>query len=142
MIVAGFGIAVSQKTKHFLYVHSIAGLMVFILLLVQNLVGIVIDRMYESDRVVIPIRDKIHWWLGRSVFVLAIVTVFLGVTQYGGGVLYPVAITLIVIVAVAFALGEFFIGQVNHFVVPSFDEPTPKPLNVSSPVHGLSYYGQ
>ncbi|KAJ1561716.1 hypothetical protein HK096_003591 [Nowakowskiella sp. JEL0078] len=58
--------------------HSILGVLVIILVVVQSILGVAIDFMFDSERTGIPLRDKSHWWIGRTLVIGSIVNLALG----------------------------------------------------------------
>ena len=58
--------AVSQRqSPHFDGGHQILGLLIFILIWFQAVLGAIINRLWRPERTKVPIHDKVHWWLGR-----------------------------------------------------------------------------
>jgi hypothetical protein len=63
--------------------HSILGLIVVgLTVLYQIPWGVFIDRTFDPNRTLIPIKDKIHWWSGRIIFTCACVAVPTGIWAY------------------------------------------------------------
>ncbi|KAL2913511.1 hypothetical protein HK105_206971 [Polyrhizophydium stewartii] len=96
--------------------HEILGFTVGIAMLLQIILGVVSDRLFDPKRTSTPIQDILHWWMGRIVVVLAIVNLFLGLNLYGQD--YPldkgylIALGVVVgVIALAFVAGQFLIGQ-------------------------------
>ncbi|KAL2913505.1 hypothetical protein HK105_206965 [Polyrhizophydium stewartii] len=99
--------------------HEILGFTVGIAMLLQIILGVVSDRLFDPKRTSTPIQDILHWWMGRIVVVLAIVNLFLGLNLYGQD--YPldkgylIALGVVVgVIALAFVAGQFLIGQQHH----------------------------
>jgi hypothetical protein len=97
------------------------GLIVWILALMQSVLGVFINKWFDPLRSTTPLSDKLHWWLGRSLIVGAIINVFLGAyfyqELYGNGNGKTLATAGFVIVGFSilmFVGGEYFIGQKNH----------------------------
>ncbi|KAJ3011469.1 hypothetical protein HKX48_006826 [Thoreauomyces humboldtii] len=63
-------------------IHAIFGLLVVILTVPQAFLGFIIDRLWSPSRTSIPWWDKLHWWMGRTVFLLALVNVPFGFALY------------------------------------------------------------
>ncbi|KAI9222824.1 hypothetical protein BC828DRAFT_4583 [Blastocladiella britannica] len=63
-------------------VHGIAGSVVLVVMLLQIILGIVIDRMYDSGRTSIPGRDKAHWVIGYTLAIGGPASVLLGLLEY------------------------------------------------------------
>ncbi|KAI8806065.1 hypothetical protein BJ742DRAFT_818269 [Cladochytrium replicatum] len=94
--VAGFGIAlkVTGPNGHFAVdsalggTHRILGLVVVVLVGVQLFLGIIIHKLFNPARTSIPWHDKMHWYLGRLVFVAGIANVWTGLVYYSQDALY------------------------------------------------------
>ncbi|KAJ3296638.1 hypothetical protein HDU76_006701, partial [Blyttiomyces sp. JEL0837] len=54
----------------------------FAILPLQIILGYVINYLFKSDRDAIPWQDQLHWWVGRGVVVLSIITMQLGMIVY------------------------------------------------------------
>ncbi|KAI8906909.1 hypothetical protein EDD86DRAFT_192687, partial [Gorgonomyces haynaldii] len=81
--VAGFLLVFLFNTPpHFKSWHEIIGLIVCIGMVFQIVLGIYIDRTFDAERGTIPIRDKIHWVLGRLLFFAGLVAIITGMQQY------------------------------------------------------------
>jgi hypothetical protein len=98
--------------------HQILGLLVVSLSIFQGILGVVIDTLFNPNRISIPWYDKLHWWVGRVLYVLGIVTIFLGIpllyvgTDYSGVLLgFGILVFLTVLV---FGLAQFKFGQSHH----------------------------
>ncbi|KAJ3163905.1 hypothetical protein HDU88_006074 [Geranomyces variabilis] len=63
-------------------IHVILGLLVVILTAPQAFLGIVIDKLWSPTRKSIPWWDKLHWWLGRVTFLLAVVNIPFGIALF------------------------------------------------------------
>jgi hypothetical protein len=49
----------------------------------QPFMGLLADRLFDPKRKKVPVfPDQVHWWIGRVVMVLAVVTIFLGINQF------------------------------------------------------------
>lgn len=105
--IAGFVlIVIKNGNHHFQSLHEILGLIIFILQFIQIFSGVVIDRLYNPKRAKIPWYDKLHWYTGRVLFVLAQVNISLGFYVYDkSGLMNPVwALFGIVLFLEVFAL--------------------------------------
>lgn len=107
-------------SSHFLSSHAIIGLVVLILMVLQAILGYVCNIMFSPDRKGVPWYDKAHWYIGRSLFLLAIVNVQLGWYLYAALGL-PFSMTILISVwaiigagFLLFVLAEFRVGQVTH----------------------------
>jgi hypothetical protein len=48
----------------------------------QGIGGFVIDKYFDPARTEVPISDKVHWWLGRTLLLAGIVNCLLGLDLY------------------------------------------------------------
>ncbi|KAJ3227466.1 hypothetical protein HK099_001922 [Clydaea vesicula] len=131
LVVTGFGSIVAMMLiilysapPHFSnddYKHKILGLLVICILVIQIILGFVSNYLFSMEREKIPWWDKAHWYLGRSSFVLGIVTCFLGLKLYesrypeNSYLIYEVLFFLVIFFGfISLIAGQFFFGQVNH----------------------------
>ncbi|KXN68383.1 hypothetical protein CONCODRAFT_31623, partial [Conidiobolus coronatus NRRL 28638] len=83
LVLGGFVLVIiANGNAHFRGPHSIIGLLTVILQALQIVLGVVIDRLWNPERTSIPWYDKLHWYGGRVLFVLAQVTIVLGLLLY------------------------------------------------------------
>lgn len=84
LILVSFIIIVvaTSPGPHFDCTHAICGLVVVIVTVLQILLGYVIDKVFNEKRTSVPWHDRLHWWTGRLLFVLAIVAISLGLNEY------------------------------------------------------------
>ncbi|KAJ3142574.1 Eukaryotic translation initiation factor 2D [Physocladia obscura] len=76
--------------------HVAIGLAIFIIIFAQITLGYAIDRLYEPDRMKIPWWDQLHHWSGRTLFVLSLINIPLGILLYStNGVDIPSPIWII-----------------------------------------------
>ena len=68
-----------SEGRHFLGNHRKLGIAVLAGILFQTTLGIIISYLYNATRVKPPVIDKIHWWLGRCLVLLAFVTIDIGI---------------------------------------------------------------
>ena len=123
--IVGFAVAVAAKpSRHFSGFHEALGLVVFLLSIVQTILGQVINVMFNPYRTGIPWYDRLHWYQGRLLYGMAVVNVFCGIVQYTGGdktrlALFVVAGLLFVGGLVAFGYGSYrYGGQTHHTNAP------------------------
>jgi hypothetical protein len=84
---------------------------------VQLILGVVIDKKFNPTRSEIPLRDKVHWWLGRVLFALSILNIFLGIAVANSGVIYwyfVYAAVVLITVGVFVWAQRSFGGQQHH----------------------------
>lgn len=102
-ILAAFGIIVDFKgdSPHFATAHGIIGLVVIILTSGQVLLGVVIDQLWDPERDYIPWHDKLHWWQGRILYILAAANViigFLGLSMTASAIASGVLLALFIVI--------------------------------------------
>jgi hypothetical protein len=64
------------------HTHVLMGIMILLAMLLQIILGVVIDKLFNPEREKIPLRDRLHWYLGRFLAVLAIFNAYLGLTIF------------------------------------------------------------
>ncbi|KND00190.1 uncharacterized protein SPPG_04530 [Spizellomyces punctatus DAOM BR117] len=100
--------------------HVVIGLLIIILSAPQLALGWIIDRLFNPTRKYIPWWDKVHWWLGRIVFLLALVNIPLGIALYndheGTKKTWPYVVfgILCALWVGVFAYLQFRVGQRHH----------------------------
>jgi hypothetical protein len=67
-----------KTPPHFSSTHEKIGLSILVFMIAEAVLGWIIDKLYDPARLFIPLRDKVHWWFGRSILVLAVINVQLG----------------------------------------------------------------
>lgn len=67
---------------HFDSPHAILGLTVMVMMLGQVALGFISNHLYSPDREKVPLVDKSHWWLGRSLVLMGIINCQLGFMLY------------------------------------------------------------
>lgn len=79
---------------------------------VQVASGIIIDRLWKSDRTTIPWHDKAHWWSGRLLIVLALANIIYGIILIGNPLGFWIAFGLVLLIIIAaFALGNIYLKR-------------------------------
>lgn len=74
----------SNGQEHFAHRHGVIGLTIVITALVQVALGVYSVSSYDPDRKKVPIfPDMMHRFLGRSLFLLAIINVYFGIDRLG-----------------------------------------------------------
>lgn len=68
---------------HFNGLHQVLGLTIFAVMFLQSVLGQVINRLWNPDRKGVPWHDRMHWWLGRIITVLAFIKIYFGLNFYG-----------------------------------------------------------
>ncbi|KAJ1559057.1 hypothetical protein HK405_012169 [Cladochytrium tenue] len=114
--------ALYMVPPHFVTTHQRMGLFVEVILVVQIVLGFVSNAMWSPTRTSIPWWDQAHWWLGRSVTFLSLVTMYLGFGDFNEATpTTPVSAGVIVLFftwigscLVVLVAGQFRFGQVNH----------------------------
>ncbi|KAJ3104220.1 hypothetical protein HDU96_009000 [Phlyctochytrium bullatum] len=83
LTVVGFFIRfLTRNPPHFVNSHEIIGIVLVVGVVFQVLYGFVIHFLYDPHRKRVPIWDKLHWWLGRALFILALTNLYLGLAEY------------------------------------------------------------
>ena len=107
--------------------HEIIGLFVSFASFFQVMLGFVSDKLWSPKRTKIPSWDKQHWWLGRTLFALALCNIILGFQKFNE--MYPLPLELPLTFAVfilisigLFAYAEKQFGQVHHITAASATE--------------------
>jgi F0F1-type ATP synthase assembly protein I len=72
--------------------HTLMGLIITVLMIGQVILGFIIDKLFDSERQTIPVRDKVHWYLGRLLSMAAIANAWIGLTLFDN--MYTVSIGL------------------------------------------------
>ncbi|KAL1924477.1 uncharacterized protein VTP21DRAFT_4131 [Calcarisporiella thermophila] len=86
LTLIGFGLGIAAtRGAHFTTPHTIIGLIVVILTLLQAGWGIYIDRTFDPSRVKTPARDYLHHVGGYLLVLLSIANVCLGLLAFGPG---------------------------------------------------------
>jgi quinol-cytochrome oxidoreductase complex cytochrome b subunit len=116
LTIVGFCIVIATTpwAAHFQSLHGILGMLMVVLTLVQFILGIAIDKLFDASRVSIPIRDKVHWFLGVFVTLLSIAVMVLGHLIYGtDGGLFALHLVVILLWVIAFCVAQIKIGQTH-----------------------------
>jgi hypothetical protein len=58
--------------------HSLIGFLIFLVSFIQPVLGFIADRMFNPKRKSVPIQDKLHWYVGRVLFIAALFNIYLG----------------------------------------------------------------
>lgn len=111
-----------RQTSSVALTHAIVGLIVVILSVFQGLIGQLADKLYNPNRVTAPLwPDKIHWYCGRFVQLLAIPTIVLGMLAEKIDkiwiYIFVAWIVLVIVVFIVFA----FKGKTQHAKVHSME---------------------
>jgi len=92
--------------------HSIIGVLVFILSLLQGILGQVANKMWYEGKVPGLFPDKLHWYLGRLVVALAITNTYLGIDLFGGNIVSYILFSCFIVLTLVFAVFlECRVGQ-------------------------------
>jgi len=90
-----------RGTTHISSLHSIAGIAVFCGLIVQLMLGTLSDELWDASRTSPPLfPDRLHWYCGRMVLVLAIGLSLFSLFQQGllslaGGIVLALWIVIV-----------------------------------------------
>ncbi|KAJ3269091.1 hypothetical protein HDV01_001864 [Terramyces sp. JEL0728] len=118
-IVSFILIVLFIQPPHFDEKHKVIGLVIVIVLIGQVILGYVSNAKWDENRKDIPWWDKLHWWVGRAVFLLAVVNVYLGIDLYEDNFGDAPAFTAffwicIILGAILMLYGQWKYGQVHH----------------------------
>ncbi|KAJ3258966.1 hypothetical protein HK103_003107 [Boothiomyces macroporosus] len=99
--------------------HEKIGLVVVVAVVIQIILGYISNAKFDPDRPAIPWWDQAHWWLGRSLFLLGLVNVYLGIAYYSrnydlAGWVLPVFWIVIAVGIAGMIYGQATKGQDNH----------------------------
>jgi hypothetical protein len=113
------------ESEHFDGKHQQIGLAVFIMMFLQIALGFVSNWLWSPTRTFIPWWDKVHWYFGRSLLILAIINIFLGILEYGEDIseqkLIGLEVTYWVWIGLAstvMILGQYYFGAQHHLETP------------------------
>ncbi|KNC52249.1 uncharacterized protein AMSG_01078 [Thecamonas trahens ATCC 50062] len=116
---AAFGMAVWYSVEDFdgaHKVHKIIGLIILLATFVEPILGEVANVMWSPDREATPwFPDRIHWWFGRALVLLALVNCFLGMDSKEWGMpAFVVGGVVVGVIALTFAALEATVGKIVH----------------------------
>ncbi|KAJ9059848.1 hypothetical protein DSO57_1037270 [Entomophthora muscae] len=95
--------------------HAAIGVVVMVLMGVQIILGVVIDKLWDPERNYIPMQDIVHWWLGRLLFLMAISNIIYGIVLVGNPIYFWFPTTcFMIIITLSFIYGHIKIGRVAH----------------------------
>jgi hypothetical protein len=131
LVIAAFGIAVSYTAVHFHSLHAIFGIIIVCGAVIQPILGIVADRMYNKGRTDAPwFPDRIHWIFGwgnyddfqnlisLAILALALVNVELGLIIYGASqalvIAYGIFCAVVGAFLIAFAIYRKITGSSDN----------------------------
>ena len=91
-----------------------------IIVTLQLISGVVIDKLFDPTRVKTPLTDKLHWWGGRISVLFGIVNTFLGLVLYNAlftasaSSVYIILVSIWTVIVVGFfAIAQRIFGQTN-----------------------------
>ncbi|KAJ3292416.1 hypothetical protein HDU79_001442 [Rhizoclosmatium sp. JEL0117] len=112
----------SGESRFFASTHGIIGtLIVLFLYPLQMALGVTTQQKFDPARSSIPVLDKSHWWTGRTIALLAIINIHLGLSRNNCSIGWFVGFYLwiLVVLLVGFAfIGERVLDGPNHHSVP------------------------
>ena len=113
--IAGFVIVYNMNSCSIFMdsAHEKIGLSVIIILIGQIVLGFISNALWTPDRTYIPWWDKVHWWLGRGVFILGIVNISLGINLYMNQYNEPIGILYAYWICIAIGFGFMVFGQIK-----------------------------
>ena len=116
---AAFGMAIWFTNEDFKgenKSHKIIGLIVVLVAFLEPVLGELSNLMWSPDRSGTPwFPDKIHWWVGRGLTLLAMANCFFGMQAKDWPLSTYVAVGFgIFLVVVVYIVFEFTVGAVHH----------------------------
>lgn len=131
VVVVGVALAiVGKSSNHFGTIHEILGLIVIIITLIQIILGVVIDKLWNPQRTKVPWYDQLHWHLGRLLFLLAQINIILGLVQYSAKPIYFIIYPILLVLQIIMYLVLAFPSRIPKLAT-WLRHPTPKPLDLS-----------
>ncbi len=114
-VVASVLMCLSVSSGHFNNAHKILGLFVLLAVVFQFFLGIMSDQLWTAQRKTIPWWDKLHWWTGRIILVIALANCHLGLNLMDATLGWFIAFWAVVGLGFALLLfGQFKYGQQHH----------------------------
>eukprot|EP00002_Diphylleia_rotans_P009567 TRINITY_DN19957_c0_g1_i1.p1 TRINITY_DN19957_c0_g1~~TRINITY_DN19957_c0_g1_i1.p1 ORF type:complete len:377 (+),score=87.59 TRINITY_DN19957_c0_g1_i1:50-1180(+) len=102
LIIAGFAVIVDSKGGEMEFemgaegAHVVCGIISFIFLLVQPAIGFYADHVYDPKRTEVPLwPDKVHAYIGRTAFLLATITICIGLKLIGGSAAWYISYAVV-----------------------------------------------
>ncbi|KAI9145971.1 hypothetical protein BKA69DRAFT_1046561 [Paraphysoderma sedebokerense] len=113
--ITGFAVMYASISGHFRNTHGIVGLLMLICMLLQSVLGFVIDRLFKPNRKRVPWYDMVHWWLGKLLVASGPLTIMLGLLQNSSSNILIAFYTMMWASFLAvFAVAEVKIGQTHE----------------------------
>lgn len=81
LTVIGFLFALAHHNwiLHITNPHTLLGLIIFLSIFLQPILGIIADRMFKPNRTGPPIfPDQVHWYVGRVLHIIGLFNIYLG----------------------------------------------------------------
>ncbi|KAJ1569633.1 hypothetical protein HK096_002467, partial [Nowakowskiella sp. JEL0078] len=95
--------------------HKPIGLAIGIDAIIQTVLGFICNHLWSPERRTVPWWDKVHWWNGRLLTVLALVNVYLGLSLANADLAFVITFFVIVGISIAaIVAGQLVYGQVHH----------------------------
>jgi uncharacterized membrane protein YidH (DUF202 family) len=123
IISFALAVTVTSSDDHFKDPHNLIGLIIFIMAILQSALGHFIDKMFDPNRREIPWYDKLHWWMGRFLFLFAIANVLYGIYIFAGlkpdlqatsMIFLYLTGGIVGLIVLLFLFGQCYIGQTHH----------------------------
>jgi hypothetical protein len=107
-------IILTSTPPHFSNPHKIIGFVILIDSIIQVVSGFISNHLWFTERKFVPWWDKLHWWNGRILFILALANVYLGLLLMESvSTLFIIFFVSIGILVVVLIVGQFFIRKKN-----------------------------
>jgi len=123
-----------------IHAHSIIGIMTIVLSMIQGVLGQVANKMWREGKLPSLFPDKVHWYLGRVILVLAILCIYLGLNKFGGDITSYILYSVHLALTIAFVIFlEVKIGAQGEYQPINEDQGGTK--LEPSPILLLLYWG-
>eukprot|EP00835_Amoeboradix_gromovi_P002261 NODE_124_length_18806_cov_0.323996.p5 type:complete len:385 gc:universal NODE_124_length_18806_cov_0.323996:1169-2323(+) len=94
--------------------HPIFGIFIFVLLLLQVFLGFFIDQKFNRFRKMVPLRDRLHWYLGYFTIFLSVINVFLGMKTSSSKVYGYVFLSIFLVYILVWIVLNLRMGRVHE----------------------------
>jgi magnesium-transporting ATPase (P-type) len=113
-------IVLNVQEPHFDGSHQKIGLAIFILMFIQFALGFISNALWDPQRTHAPWWDKVHWYFGRGLIILAVINIYLGIEEFSevtGESMVGLIIGYWIWIGILFSmflLGQFYFGGTQH----------------------------
>jgi len=127
-LISFFLIYSTVEASHFDGTHHKIGLAIFILMFFQFALGYTSNALWDPKRSTVPWWDVLHWYFGRSLVLLAVINIFLGINEYSehtGQPIDDVTVGYWIWIGIMFSImiiGHFYFGGTQHHIEKHSEE--------------------